>query len=107
MIGIGRHGRKLSLKHYERNQMHTARARAYRKRLEELFPGYRFGNDLREEAELAHKRDWRKEAGEKATGVINKRLYMLWIDLFKFLDWVGAFLIVVPLIVAAFLFLGR
>jgi hypothetical protein len=107
VIGIGHHGRKLSLKHYERNPLHTARARAYRKRLEELFPGYRFGDDLRNGAQSAHEKDWRKEAGEKAAGMINERLYMLWIDLFKFLNWVGGFLIVVPLIVAALLFFVR
>jgi hypothetical protein len=83
--------------------MHTARARVYRKHLEELFPGYRFGDDLRNRAELAHKEDWSKETGGKAAGVINERLYILWIDLFKFLTWVGGFLVVVPLIVAALL----
>jgi hypothetical protein len=35
--------------------------------------------------------------------VINERLYMLWVDLFGFLNWVGGFLIVIPLIVAALL----
>jgi hypothetical protein len=101
VIGIGRHGRKLSVKHYERNQMHTARARVYRQRLEILFPGYRFGDDLRKEAQSAHEKDWSKEARENAARVINERLYVLWIDLFRFLNGVGVFLIVVPLIVVA------
>jgi hypothetical protein len=104
VIGIGRHGRKLSLKHYERNQMHTARARAYRRRLEELFPDYKFGDELRNGAASAHENLWRREAGDQAAEVINERLYVLWIGLFKFLTWVGGFLIVVPLIVAAIIF---
>jgi hypothetical protein len=104
VIGIGRHGRRLSLKHYERNQMHTARSRVYRKRLEDLFPGYRFGDDLRAEARSAHQDEWkRREAGESAVGVISQRLYKLWVDLFNFLNWVGGFLIVIPLIIAALL----
>jgi hypothetical protein len=108
VIGISRHGRKLSLKHYERNRMHTARAGAYRERLEELFPGYTYGGPLREKAMSTHKERWRKEeAGADAAGVIDQKLYVLWIDLFKFLGWrgVGGFLIVAPLIVVAALLL--
>jgi hypothetical protein len=61
VIGIGRHGRKLSLKHYERNRMHTARSRAYRKRLGKLFPDYGFGDNLRKGARSSHEDDWSRE----------------------------------------------
>jgi hypothetical protein len=104
VIGIGHQGRKLSLKHYERNRVHTARAGANRKRLEELFPGCRVGDELRKRAKSDHKDEWEKEAGAEAVGIIDEKLYMLWIDLFRFLKWVGVFLIVVPLIVVVALF---
>jgi hypothetical protein len=102
VIGIGHHGRKLSLKHYERNRTHTARARAYRKRLEELFP--RCGDDLRKEAERDHENRWKRDdAGDNAAYVIKQRLYRLWVNLFLFVNLIGVFLIVIPLVVAVLL----
>ena len=104
VIGIGRHGRRLSLKHYERNQMHTARSREYRKHLEDLFPGYGFGDKLRADARDAHQKQWKSEGSEYQTpGVADQRLYTMWIELFNFLNWVGAFLIVIPLMIAVIL----
>jgi hypothetical protein len=103
VIGIGRHGRKLSLKHYERNRFHTEHARAYRKRIEELFPGCNFGDVLRKEAKSAHKKRWEQEIGASLADVIDEHLYILWLDLFGFLYWVGLFMVLVPFAVALLL----
>jgi hypothetical protein len=107
VIGIRRHGQRLSLKHYQRNQMHTARARAYRKPLEDLFPDEGYGSSAREEAEKAHtaganvQGSWRCVAGDKAAGILDQRLCILWIDTFKFLRLLGYFLFAVPLMLVA------
>jgi hypothetical protein len=107
VIGVGRHGRKLSLKHYERNRRHTALAGAYRKCLEDLFPGYPFGDSLRTKAKASHMDHWNTETENRGAYVINERLYLLWSHLFGFLNWVAIFLIVVPLIVAVVLALHK
>lgn len=106
VIFLARHGRKLSMKHYERSQFHTERARAYRRRAEELFNSMKYKEDHRQ-ARLDHEAKWREEIGGKGEAIVKQRLYVLWNQMFDFLVWVGVFLVVVPLFAAAGLAIKR
>ncbi|MBC9177880.1 hypothetical protein [Pseudoroseomonas ludipueritiae] len=119
IVGLSRHGRLLSIKHYERNKMHAERARQYRLLLEAMFPD-EFGDGARRAAVAEHqgriinkktevyknglpKRTeaaWQKsDAGRKYPHMVDVQLYSLWAGLFRFMTFVGVFLILCPILV--------
>ena len=53
-------GEALSLKHYERNKLHVARARQYRRWLVELFPNSDYGK-ANANADKGHQTEWAKD----------------------------------------------
>jgi hypothetical protein len=125
IIGVSHHGRKLSLKHYERNRMHTVRARVYRALLEDLFP-LQYGERARTLSRIHHESrkgeakkkaanerygewagfngnfdgEWAKVTDGRIQDVIEQPLFRLWVNLYRFLSLVGMFLLAIPLIVA-------
>ena len=102
--------------------MHTQRARQYRLLMEELFPA-KFGKNARVRAGETHqgkvirdagnnivrhkdglsKREpgrWQtSDAGSKYPTMVDVYLYDLWLGLFRFTTFVGAFLVVLPWLV--------
>jgi hypothetical protein len=99
VAGLGWFGRGLSLKHYERNQWHGARARAYRKRLESLFHTTDYGSGLRTGANACHKKKFEEDVGKGAKAIIEAPLYRYWANIYLFVMSIG--LLLAALAVAA------
>lgn len=92
-------GRELSLKHYERNRMHTERAAAYRRELEGAFSQTKYER-LRESAKQSHERNWTEEAGPRSATVIKSRAFLYWMGMYKFLMALGVVMTVLPIVLA-------
>lgn len=87
-------GEGLSLKHYERNKLHVARARQYRRRLTSLFSGSDYDR-VNSEADDDHKSEW--ERNELEPLIIKSRLHQYWIDVFKFIRYLGLTMVLIRL----------
>jgi hypothetical protein len=101
VIALGLFGRRLSLKHYERNRMHSIRAGAYRREIEKLLAAEQpnLGGKLRDEAMKEHRREWSKEGRDPR--LVDERLYAGWLRIYAFIVTTGVFLAIGPIIVAA------
>lgn len=127
VVALAVFGRKLSLKHYERNRLHTQRARAYREDLEKLFDVKHY-KALRDEALKTHWNHWitltsyledhprennsdaKHEANEKGVYIAktqieirlahlhNSSAFMYWARMYSFLVGLGAAMAIIPLI---------
>ncbi len=61
-------GRRLSFRHYERNEMRRKYSYAYRGRLEGIFINSNY-KELRQSVDRDHKDSWSKEVGGRIAGV--------------------------------------
>ena len=89
LIVLGIYGGFTSQKYYERHQFHIERARAWRKRLEELTPKSQI-NKLREEANAKHSKKFRR--------LEKLHLHTLWLFLHVAITSIGIILIALILI---------
>lgn len=90
-------GEGLSLKHYERNKLHVARARQYRRRLTKLFPDSDYER-ANAEADEDHKAEWERDG--LGPPIIESRLHRYWTDIFRFVRYLGLTLAAIPVAVA-------
>lgn len=98
VTALGWFGRKLSVKHYERNKMHVEYGRAYRRELEKMFSSPKY-KALRQAALRKHRERWNAEEGRRAKQVYESRAFILWMDMYFFLMGLG---IIMMLIAIAF-----
>jgi hypothetical protein len=97
LIGLGLIGRRLSLKHYERNRFHVYEARRYRKALERLFPGSGYSTirvDPNKDEE--YKKKIIEEIGRQHVKLIAGRLSRKWLLFFYFVMCLGIAIAIVP-----------
>lgn len=94
---LARLGEGISLKHYERNKLHIARARQYRRWLIDLFPTANYGY-ANINADMDHESEWARDGLEFA--IIKQRLHRHWIDIFTFVRYLGIALVGVPIALA-------
>jgi hypothetical protein len=90
-------GEGLSLKHYERNKLHVARARQYRKRLLRLFSDSDY-EQVNAEADKDHKAEWERDILNPF--IVESRLHQYWVDIFKFIRYLGLTMVLIPLALA-------
>lgn len=98
IVWIANLGKRLSIKHYERNQLHIERSRQYRRRLTDLFPKTDY-SEINKFADEEHKKNHGKK-NPRVIEVIDQNLYQYWVDIFGLLSGVGYFLIIFPILVA-------
>jgi hypothetical protein len=94
VMELARLGKALSLKHYERNMLHVARARQYRQRLIDLFPNTDYGS-VNDDADKCHKAEWKLDSS-----IIEARLHEYWLGIYTFVRYLGIALIVIPVALA-------
>lgn len=99
IVWIANLGKRLSIKHYERNQLHIERSRQYRRRLTELFPESDY-SEINKFADEEHEKNLRKKKNQRVIEVIDQNLYQYWVDIFGLLSGVGYLLIIIPILVA-------
>jgi hypothetical protein len=90
-------GEALSLKHYERNKLHVARARQYRRWLTELFPSSGYGN-ANTNADADHWAEWANDG--LPPSIIKERLHKHWTDIFAFVRYLGVAMAGIPIVLA-------
>jgi len=90
-------GEGLSLKHYERNKLHVARARQYRGRLANLFSGSDY-DLVNAQADADHKAEWQRDG--LGPSIIGARLHQYWTDIFSFVRYLGLTLVAIPVALA-------
>jgi len=98
VLCLGWFGRALSLKHYERNRMHTTRAGGYRRELEQLFPGMPYGGALRNRMETDHETDWKANSPDPTGAVIASHLYQSWMAIYWFVIALGVLLCAIGIV---------
>ena len=96
-MGLGSFGRKLSLKHYERNRYHEILARKYRQQMEKMSPHQEIGSELRQSAKSDHKAKWMSEFGDGDSKVIAFRLHMAWNTLHRFVLFIGFMVMIIAI----------
>ncbi|MCK1689581.1 hypothetical protein [Bradyrhizobium sp. 145] len=99
IVWIANLGKRLSIKHYERNQLHVERSRQYRRRLTDLFPKTDY-SEINKFADEEHKKNHGKKKNLRVIEVIDQNLYQYWVDIFGLLSGAGYFLIVIPILIA-------
>ena len=87
----------LSLKHYERNRMHVERAKQYRNRLWNLFPSADYSK-VNDAADVDHEMEWTKDGLAKS--IIDERLHKHWINIYRYVWYLGIALIAIPIFLA-------
>jgi len=90
-------GKRLSLKHYERNKLHVERARQYRRRLINLFQATDY-HEVNKDADKEHAKEWAEDRLDPS--IIKARLHQYWIDIFRFVGYFGFALVVIPIVLA-------
>jgi hypothetical protein len=99
VIVIGVLGGLLSLKHYERNRLHTRILGAIRLEITELRKdpkrAFRSTGEIRDAAEKKHNEKFRLDRKKGGSWLVRTRLFQLWIALDLLVAVVGAVIVVV------------
>jgi hypothetical protein len=96
LVGLGMIGRRLSLKHYERNRFHVYLARRYREALESLFPLSGYASIRIGPRDQGYQNNIINEMGSGYVRLITSRLHRKWLMFFWFVILFGVALALLP-----------